>query len=170
MRLLSLLTAQAMSAAEAARELGETQANVSYHLRRLHKGGLLEVTEEVPVSGGRARRYRHDPESGPVALVAGRSAAGQDHRQVAAALAAELQRRAAHRRADERMLLTDAEVWVDPAEWRRLRDEMSGLGTRLHAAARPPHTPGTIRTSATLVMFALDEPDGPDPGASEGEA
>ncbi|MFD0801388.1 helix-turn-helix domain-containing protein, partial [Streptomonospora algeriensis] len=68
LRLLSLLTAQTMSAAEAARELGETHANVSYHLRRLHEGGLLEVAEEVRVSGGRARRYRHDPASGPPAL------------------------------------------------------------------------------------------------------
>ncbi|WP_268815939.1 helix-turn-helix domain-containing protein [Amycolatopsis alkalitolerans] len=32
LRLLSLLTGASLSAAEAARELGETQANVSYHL------------------------------------------------------------------------------------------------------------------------------------------
>ncbi|SFH21145.1 Helix-turn-helix domain-containing protein [Amycolatopsis regifaucium] len=64
LRILSLLTGAAMSAAEAARELGETQANVSYHLRRLHEAGLLDVAEEVRIRGGLAKRYRHDPESG----------------------------------------------------------------------------------------------------------
>ncbi|QBI55655.1 helix-turn-helix domain-containing protein [Streptomonospora litoralis] len=169
LRLLSLLTAQAMSAAEAARELGETQANVSYHLRRLHKGGLLEVAEEVAVSGGRARRYRHVPDSGPVALGAGPRADGADHRQVAAALAAELQRRAAHGRTGEPVHLTDAELWMAPEEWRRLRDDFSALGARLHEAARPAHTPGTIPTSTTVVMFALAEENDPGADAPEGE-
>ena len=64
LRVLSLLTGAAMSAAEVARELGTTQANASYHLRRLHAVGLLEVAEEVSIRGGKARRYRHDPASG----------------------------------------------------------------------------------------------------------
>ncbi|GAA1761424.1 helix-turn-helix domain-containing protein [Streptomonospora arabica] len=168
LRLLSLLTAQAMSAAEAARELGESQANVSYHLRRLHGGGLLEVAEEVRVSGGRARRYRHDPASGPSALAAGPAATGVDHRAVAAALAAELQRRAARRRADDRGHITDAEVWVDPGEWHRIVEAVSGAADRLHAAARPPHTPGTVPTSTTLAMFTLDDSGARDGGESGG--
>src|SRR5688572_33093532 len=64
LRVLSLLTATAMSAAEVARELGTTQANASYHLRRLHAVGPPEVTEEVSIRGRNARRYRHDPASG----------------------------------------------------------------------------------------------------------
>ncbi|MDT0304649.1 helix-turn-helix domain-containing protein [Streptomonospora wellingtoniae] len=168
LRLLSLLTAQAMSAAEAARELGETQANVSYHLRRLHDGGLLELAEEVRVSGGRARRYRHDAASGPSALAAGPTATGVDHRAVAAALAAELQRRAARRRADERGNITDAEVWVDPDEWHAIVETVSGATERLHSAARPPHTPGTIPTSTTLAMFALDDRRSPGTGGGHG--
>jgi DNA-binding transcriptional ArsR family regulator len=64
MRILSLLTGTAMSAAEVAREFGESQANISYHLRRLHAAGLLHVAEEVRIRGGRAKRYRHDPDSG----------------------------------------------------------------------------------------------------------
>lgn len=164
LRLLSLLTGCPMSAAEAARELGETQANTSYHLRRLHEGGLLEIAEEVNVSGGRARRYRHDPESGPAALN-GPDTTGQDHRQVAAALAAELQRRTARRRPDDPGHLTDAEVWIDPGEWRRLVEAAADIAARLHAAARPPHTPGTVPTSSTLVMFELA---GPDPASGPG--
>ncbi|MFC4560254.1 helix-turn-helix domain-containing protein [Nocardiopsis mangrovi] len=67
LRLLSLLTGAAMSAAEAARELGETQANVSYHLRRLHDAGLLEAAGQTEIRGGLAKRYRHATtvESGP---------------------------------------------------------------------------------------------------------
>ncbi|GAB3449482.1 hypothetical protein GCM10027570_24010 [Streptomonospora sediminis] len=172
LRLLSLLTGCPMSAAEAARELGETQANTSYHLRRLHEGGLLEIAEEVNVSGGRARRYRHDPESGPAALNRP-DATGQDHRQVAAALAAELQRRTARRRPDDPGHLTDAEVWIDPGEWQRLVEAAADIAARLHAAARPPHTPGTVPTSSTLVMFELAGPDpatGPGSGAATGPA
>ncbi|GAA4916116.1 helix-turn-helix domain-containing protein [Streptomonospora salina] len=154
LRLLSLLTAQAMSAAESARELGETQANVSYHLRRLHEGGLLEIAERVRVSGGLARRYRHDPSSGPPALAAQAGAPG-GHREAAAAMAAELRRRAGLVHPDGPSHLTDAEVWIDPAEWRSLIRAVADAADRLHAAARPPHTPGTIPTGTTLVMFAL---------------
>jgi predicted ArsR family transcriptional regulator len=42
-----------MNATEVARELDETQADVSYHLRGLHSAGLLEIVEEVRVRGGR---------------------------------------------------------------------------------------------------------------------
>ncbi|MFD0776961.1 hypothetical protein ACFQZ2_23750, partial [Streptomonospora algeriensis] len=58
-------------------------------------------------------------------------------------------------RADGPGHLTDAEVWVDPAEWHSLVQAVSDAADRLHAAARAPHTPGTIPTSTTLVMFAL---------------
>jgi DNA-binding transcriptional ArsR family regulator len=65
LRLLSLLTGAALSAAEAARELGMSQANASYHLRRLERAGLVQVVEEVTVRGGHARRYRHTTSSVP---------------------------------------------------------------------------------------------------------
>ena len=57
LQLLSLLTGAAMSAAEAARETGMSQANTSYHLRLLERVGLLQVAEQVTIRGGRARRY-----------------------------------------------------------------------------------------------------------------
>ncbi|RIJ59412.1 ArsR family transcriptional regulator, partial [Clavibacter lycopersici] len=64
LRLLSLCTRSPVSASEAARELGETQANVSYHLRRLREAGLLEEAGVERIRGGAARRYRHVPASG----------------------------------------------------------------------------------------------------------
>lgn len=151
LRALSLLTGAAMSAAEVARELGESQANVSYHLRRLHEAGLLEITEQVAVRGGRAKRYRHDPASGE-RLVAGDL---EDHLLVAEALAAELRRRSGRRRPGADGALTDAELWVRPEQWRDLVRLGRELGVRLHAAALPPHSPGAVRVSATVLMFEM---------------
>src|SRR5437763_7337162 len=138
MRILSLLTGTAMSAAEAARELGETQANISYHFRRLHEAGLLEVAEEVTIRGGRAKRYRHDPDSGR--RLTTRSPAEQQ--LVTRAVAAELLRRAALRAPGRRASLTDAELWVAPEVWKRVLSQASDLSRELHAAAQPPRSPG----------------------------
>jgi DNA-binding transcriptional ArsR family regulator len=151
MRILSLLTGTAMSAAEAARELGDTQANTSYHIRRLHDAGLLEVTEEVSIRGGRAKRYRHRPDSGK--RLAARDP--DEQRLVTKVLADELLRRAGSRAPGRRASLTDAELWVDPEVWARLLKQASALSQELHDAARPPRTPGTVRVSATLALFEL---------------
>lgn len=153
LRLLSLLTGNPMSAAEAARELGESQANVSYHLRRLHAVGLLEVAEEVSVRGGLAKRYRHDPESGSGVTASTR----EEHLLLAAALAEELRRRTAERRLDARGALTDAELWVDPEAWGRALRLAGELGSLLHEAAQPPHAPGAVRVGATVVLFEMEE-------------
>ncbi|WP_035842110.1 winged helix-turn-helix domain-containing protein [Kitasatospora azatica] len=154
LRLLSLLTNQAMSAAEAARELGETQANVSYHLRRLHAVGLLDLVEEVEVRGGKAKRYRHDPESGN--RVSARTT--EEHQLLAAALAEELRRRTAQRLVGARGAMSDAELWVDPQVWNQAIDKAGELGMLLHDAAQRPHTPGTVRVAATVVLFEMERP------------
>src|SRR5690349_22155121 len=60
LRILSLLTAEAMSAAEVARALDTTHANASYHLRVLHDVGELVVEGEEKIRGGVAKRYRYD--------------------------------------------------------------------------------------------------------------
>ncbi|WP_035794109.1 helix-turn-helix domain-containing protein [Kitasatospora mediocidica] len=156
LRLLSLLTRHAMSAAEAAREVGETQANVSYHLRRLHAAGLLEVVEEVSVRGGRAKRYRHDPESGERVGATSRA----EHQLLAAALAEELRRRTAERVVGAPDALTDAELWVTPDAWAQALAMARELGCLLHDAARPPHELGAVRVAATVVLFELDSGEG----------
>lgn len=158
LRLLSLLTGTAMSAAEAAREIGTTQANASYHLRQLHAAGLLEIAEEVSVRGGRARRYRHEPSTGDRL----RSGGTGDQVMLAAALSEELRRRSGHRVSDERGMLTDAELWVDEAVWIDVRDRVRSAMLDLHAAARPPRTSGTLRTSSTVSLFVM-RPDDQQP-------
>jgi DNA-binding transcriptional ArsR family regulator len=152
MRLLSLLTGAAMSAAEAARELGENHANVSYHLRRLHAAGLVHVAEEIRIRGGSAKRYRHDPDSGTRL----RSSDLEDDQLVAAAIAAELQRRTEYRLTGQRGAMTDAELWVDEHTWQHCLAQVDALSRQLHAAAKPPRSPGTRRVSATISLFPMD--------------
>jgi DNA-binding transcriptional ArsR family regulator len=151
LRILSLLTGAAMSASEVARELGETQANVSYHLRRLHAAGLVDVAEEVRIRGGRAKRYRHDPGSGP--RLTEREPA--EEQLLVTALADEPRRRSEHRVADRPSTLTDAEVWVDPIVWERAVAQAREVSRVLHEAAEPPRTPGTVRVSATIALFGM---------------
>lgn len=152
LQLLSLLTGSAMSAAEAAREVGTTQANASYHLRQLESAGLVEVAEEVSVRGGRARRFRHAPTSG-----AGlRPGDGDDVRLVAQVLAEELRRRSRLRRpGDDPSHLTDAELWVSPQVWRDVCRRVTSAMTDLHAAAQRPRGAGAVRTSSTVSMFVM---------------
>src|ERR1700753_959910 len=63
LRMLSLLTGAAMSAAELGRELDISQALASYHLRFLVNAGAVELAEELSNRGGRERRYRYRAES-----------------------------------------------------------------------------------------------------------
>ncbi|MFF1574604.1 helix-turn-helix domain-containing protein [Leifsonia sp. NPDC058292] len=151
LRLLSLVSGQALSAAEAARELGDTQANISYHLRRLHEAGLVEVAEEVAIRGGRAKRYRHDPASSE----------GLGHGEeglpvLMSAMAAELTRRSVLYRLGTETSFTDAEFWVDDAAWQRALALVREAGIVLADAARAPRTPETRPVNATIALFELD--------------
>jgi DNA-binding transcriptional ArsR family regulator len=151
LRILSLLTGTAMSAAEAARELGETHANVSYHFRRLHNAGLIDISEEVAIRGGQAKRYRHDPDTGGKL----RPRNTEDEALLAATLGKELRRRTTRRNSDVPDAMTDAELWVDPCVWRDLLETVRGIANRLHDAARPPRTQGTVPISAVLWFFEM---------------
>ncbi|MFI8851431.1 helix-turn-helix domain-containing protein [Streptomyces sp. NPDC053499] len=154
LRLLSLLTGQAYSAAEAARVLDQSQANVSYHLRRLHAAGLVDAVGEVPVRGGTAKRYRHDPDSGE--RVGRGVPQGVDaYLALAGALGEELRRRTAQRDTEVRGEMTDAEVWLEPQVWERVRRCVHELGDEVHRHALPPGTEDAVRVSATLVLFAM---------------
>ena len=150
LRLLSLLGGDAYSAAEAARELDDTQANISYHLRRLHEAGLVHIAEEVAIRGGRAKRYRHDPDSA--------ESIGSGNGGVPAlmgAMAAELVRRAALYEEGGVVAFTDAEFWVEPEASQEAEELVRAVGVLLADAARPAGTSGTAPVSATLAYFAL---------------
>lgn len=158
LRLLSLLTGAAMSAAEAGRELGVSQASASYHLRVLERAGVIRVVEVVRVRGGEAKRYRHESSSqryDPDAHLGERSPEGEE--EYIEALVDELRRRA-RARIDGPALTTDAELWVDPHVWSRIVRHVGEASALLHAAAQPPRSPGTRPVSMTAALFPIRRP------------
>jgi DNA-binding transcriptional ArsR family regulator len=155
LRILSLLTAEAMSAAEVARTLDLTHANASYHLRFLLDAGEIVVSGEETIRGGRARRYRHHwrgEDRPPSAASADPGAADL----VVRAATQELQRRHRLRRRGERGLVTDAELWVDTQTWERARTLLEEASALLHDGALPPRTEGSELVNLSLFAFVLE--------------
>jgi DNA-binding transcriptional ArsR family regulator len=154
LQIMSLLTGAELTAAEVARELGLTHANASYHLRNLLSGGLIVVAGEEKIRGGIAKRYRYDTHRDPV----GARPSDEQRRADYAAIAHELVRRSAKARfAESGNMLGDGDFWIEPETWLAIRDRISEALTDLHHAAKPPRTPGTVRTSTTIAMFSHRE-------------
>lgn len=154
LRMLSLLTGTAMSAAEVARELDLTHANASYHLRLLAEAGELVVDGEEKVRGGVAKRYRYPHERDVVPS----TAADAEHRVLyVRALGTEVERRIRHRRPEGRASSSDLEGWVDPDTWAEASELVSRASALLHEANRPPRTEGTVHVSFTAVMFRMED-------------
>jgi DNA-binding transcriptional ArsR family regulator len=157
LRMLSLLTGNAMSAAEVARELGVTQANASYHLRILRDAGELVEAGEERIRGGVAKRYRYPHEES-----AKRRTRGTTESQVAEArtLGRELERRVRQRKPRTRSQLSDLEGWVEPEVWVRALELLMEASTLLHDHNRAPRTPGTLHVSQTSWAFEMTRPEG----------
>lgn len=149
--LLSLLTGQSMSAAEAARHLGESQANVSYHLRRLADSGFIQIVEETKINGGLARRYRHIPESGEALRAGGITG----HISLMTTMAEALKTRARSYLPESDQAFTDAEVRVSAESWERIQELARELGTLIHDAALPSDDPRGLPIAATIATFRL---------------
>ena len=156
LRILSLLTGTAMSAAEVARELGLTHANASYHLRVLADAGELVEAGEEKIRGGVAKRYRH-PWAQERAGDRSRPADRQSRELYLRAIAEEMVRRFRHRRPRTRAHLTDAEMWVTPEVWRRVTALVAEAAELVHAEAQPPRTPGTLHVNLDTVLFEMDQ-------------
>ena len=150
LRMLSLLTAEAKSAAEVARALDVTHANASYHLRLLHDAGELVVEGEEKIRGGTAKRYRYDA----TRPVADRTSGVDDRIAFARATAVELERRLLNA-APGSATSTDLEAWVPVGAWHRALDLMHEASHLLHAAARPAGTPDTVHVSVTTNAFTM---------------
>ena len=148
LRMLSLLTGTAMSAAEVARELGITHANASYHLRQLLDADLLVVEGEERIRGGVAKRYRHVWDSKPSSLSVG------DPEQQVRAMANEMVRRF-QLREERKSFLTDAELWVTPEVWERARDLLQEASALVHDNAAAPRTEGTVPVNLTIAAFGI---------------
>jgi len=161
LRIMSLLTGAPMTAAEVARELGLTHANASYHLRNLLNGGMIVVAGEEKIRGGVAKRYRYDARDDVETMRAAEPWSEEQTRAIAVAIGNELIRRTAEGEWSQPKTMTDAEIWLEPEVWRDLRKRISQAAVDLHNAAVPPRNPGAIRTSTTIAMFTLQEPETP---------
>lgn len=152
LQILSLLTGTEMSAAEVARELDLTHANASYHLRQLLEAGQLVVASEEVIRGGVAKRYRHpwDREH--------RTASNREEREAwVRAMAAELVRRTSAAEGSPGQF-TDAELWVTPEVFEEVRTLLKQCSDRIHGAAQPPRTDGTIKVAMTTAYFEMARP------------
>ncbi len=161
LRMLSLLTGAAMSAAEIARELDITHANASYHLRLLAAHGLVVEAGEERIRGGVAKRYRH-PWDDPDRQAAHDSP--EDAERYVRAMADELVRRYGRRLGPGG--LTDAELWVEPGVLERVRSMVHEAALLLHAEARPPRTAGTVPVAMTAAVFPMADDTSRRPDAS----
>ena len=149
LRMLSLLTGTAMSAAEVARELDLTHANASYHLRVLHDAGLLDIEGEERIRGGVAKRYQHhfersEPRRTPEELT-----------DEIAAMTHELRRRW-QANVGRQQTLTDAELWVRPEVWREVLEALRRASMTLHEQAQRPRTEGTVKVNLTVAAFLME--------------
>lgn len=154
LRILSMLTAEAMSAAEVARALDLTHANASYHLRVLHDAGELLVESEEKIRGGVAKRYRYvvggaataaTGSTGPDEMIAWQRAT---HHEVVRRLVARVKGPGTS---------ADIETWVSPEAWQRAMTAINDAMITLHDEARRPHTPGAIHVSASTQGFVMGD-------------
>lgn len=162
LQLLSLVTGSAMSSAEAARELGITQANASYHLRLLERAGLVRVVETARIRGGMAKRYRHETSAQPFEVTVSTESSSEatigtpaDARvQFASVLSNELRRRVSSRSTGP-AVWTDAELWVSPEVWERVVLLVGDAAALLHASAQPARSEGAGRVAMTTALFTM---------------
>jgi DNA-binding transcriptional ArsR family regulator len=150
LRMLSLLTGSAMSAAEVARELGITHANASYHLRLLHDAELVVVDAEERIRGGIAKRYRHPHERQEP------KPSAEDLAAQVEAMCSELKRRFAHRRSGKGNF-TDAELWVSPDVWEQAVELVTRASMLVHDQAQRPRTKGTVPVNLTVAAFRMEQ-------------
>lgn len=150
LRIVSLLIAAEMSAADVARELGISHANASYHLRILHDAGMIEVAGEEKIRGGVAKRFRHPHERREF------RPGDPDLMGHLRAMAQEMVRR--HLRGSSRpRTYADAELWLPPETWEEVVRALQQAAALMHDHARPPRTPGTIKASLTFAAFKMDD-------------
>lgn len=159
LRILSLLTGAELSATEVAKELDITQANASYHLRRLVAAGELVEAGTEKVRGGVAKRYayRHREAraaTGRAQKVGGHGQSDAERAAMITAISAELRRRSAER-ATGPTLFVDAEVWVEPQVWERARELVREASDLIHDSARPPRTTGTRQVSFVADLMPM---------------
>jgi predicted ArsR family transcriptional regulator len=151
LRILSLATGAALSAAELADELGIAHAAASYHARQLAEAGLLQVVDDEQERTGPGRppvRYRYEPGLGD-------SLDRADGEQALwTATANDMQRRLAQR--TRHRVGADGEVWMAPEDFEEACALARRLSDLLHERAQPPRAAGTVHASLSVYAFELE--------------
>jgi len=122
---------------------------------------MIVVAGEEKIRGGLAKRYRYDAGQDDRSRKAAAPWTDGQNRAYYVAMAHELIRRTAEAQWTGPKSLADAELWVDPEVWRDIAKRIGQAAIELHHAARPPRTPGTVRTSTTVAMFTMQQPEPP---------
>jgi predicted ArsR family transcriptional regulator len=150
LRILSLTTGAALSAAELADELGIAHASASYHARQLADAGLLQVVDDEPQRTGPGRppvRYRYEPRVGDNLD----RSDGED--TLWAATATDMGRRLAER--TRHRVGADGEVWMAPEDFEEACALAQRLSDLLHERAQRPRAAGTVHASLSVYAFEL---------------
>jgi predicted ArsR family transcriptional regulator len=149
LRILAMVTATPVSAAEVASVTGLAHAAASYHLRQLAESGLVDRLAIEPEPGRKGRpmqRYRmreHAFED-----------LGPDSAQpLRRGLLSELDRRL--EAAGRNSRTTDAEVWLADGDWRRVIALVQEAGEIVHRRALPPHTRRSKHVGFTSLLLEL---------------
>ncbi len=155
LRMLSLMWSGPLSAAALAAELGISHGLASQHLRTLDRAGLVELVAVRAKRGGRERLYR---------TVKGSPLSDRTDASplLTEAMVSNLRQRLAQRAPGSEMVVTDAELWLEPAVWLDVRKRLRDLMHELHEHSRPPRTPGTAPIGATLMAFEMSAGTGPE--------
>jgi DNA-binding transcriptional ArsR family regulator len=145
LQVLSLLTGTTMSSTELAKDMGMSQAAVSFHVRQLADAGLIELAETRSVRGGQEKRYRLAAQQG----TDGRA----DMLSSAAAASSEVRRRLLEGNPPGWDLFSDVDIWVDEQTWIRCARAVADAMEALHEAATDKASEGAIKVSATALLF-----------------
>lgn len=153
LRMWSLLVTAPATAAELARALDVQHASASYHLRALHKAGLIALAGVRTVNGGMERRFRVVQ---PAPQPSGEEPTStEDWVALVAALGALLQQRAA-RVSSAPKWFVDSELWAHEDAIARARQQIEAAIAGLQNAAVPRDDPDARRVSASALIFELD--------------
>ena len=143
-----MVTARAVSATEVAEATGVAHAVASYHLRRLATAGLIRSVDE-PVRNSKGTTGRPQQRY-TMRLEAFRGLGPRSARLLDRQLVNELEHKLG-RAGTKRM--ADAEVWLTPADWRRLRTLTDEASKIVHSKALRPGTPRSKHVSLTSVLL-----------------
>ncbi|MFN2462851.1 MAG: ArsR/SmtB family transcription factor [Candidatus Dormibacteria bacterium] len=148
LRIISLLSGGALSAADVARRLDIAHGSASFHLRQLAGAGVVRLVREREHRGGRERLYEFQRQALDGLTPDSTGALER-------AVLTELRRRLALPRGEGSQLTSTAEIWAEPADWESTIAEIAGILQRLADRSSRIPRPGQVHGSLVAMMFPI---------------